>query len=209
MTIIGDLLPVPGDYRSQPSLSIYPQRLLARKERRTLKGIARDMERGRGSRTRTIYLVGNKRGYCRLSRSARKRQRGRDSQARKGGRKDGEYVAVERLVSILQRENLGEEQLLSDRIFRLGRGYREGREDRTFYAMDKEGDSMWGRSIGLEEEEVRSGRRWFRIGYPCCWEQELSVEACEVKASRSQEEYGKEFVEHGGKWYEVEAEVVL
>jgi hypothetical protein len=118
-------------------------------------------------------------------------------------------AAMEGLVQALARESLGGEELLSDRIFRLGPGFRESREDRTTYMLEKGGCSMWGRCVGLEQEDLLSGRRWFRVEYPDDWREEMTRKGCERKASTCLEDYGKQFVEYGGKWYEVESEVLI
>ena len=159
-------------------------------------------------RNRRRYKTGDQKGEQRVSRAVRMRRRN-SRLGISGGSADGEDAAMERLALAMESECLGEEELLSERIFRLGQGVREGREEKTFYEVDKGRDSMWGRTVGLEDEEVRSGRRWFRVEYPDSWRQLHTTEGCREKVAKSLEDYGKEFVEYGGKWYEVEREVVL
>jgi hypothetical protein len=85
--------------------------------------------------------------------------------------------------------------------YRLGRGRRRGREGGTEYTLDP-ADSWQGRLVVVNTSEVASGRRHFRVAYPDSWMQEYTGREREQKASRGLDDFGKQFVEHKGVWYE-------
>jgi hypothetical protein len=122
--------------------------------------------------------------------------------------------AIRELVEQLEEEELAkvmsEADVLGEHMvkYRLVGGYRPEKHGQTRYSIEDEleEETRWlGRLIVLNrEEEVVSGIRWFREEYPDSWMEEYTMEECESLASRSLGDYGKQFVEYQGTWYEAE-----
>ena len=152
-------------------------------------------------RTRSVYVTGEKKGELRVSRAARKRMKESVEERRvdeEGIQGVGELIGELQLDGNVDRVSIPTEK----RSFRLGKGWREGKTDQTRYEVDNEW-SLEGVRIEVEGDDVLSGRRWFKERFPDEWMNELSLKERESKAGRMQRDYGKEFVEHEGRWYEV------
>lgn len=89
--------------------------------------------------------------------------------------------------------------------YKLVGGFRETRDGPTRYSLEGVTERV-GRCcdavVLVGEEEKRSGQRWFRVPYPPSWTAKMSRRECAEKVARSCEDYGKEYVECGGVWYE-------
>ncbi len=144
--------------------------------------------------------------------SRRIRARRRDKQ--RGGAEWDERVAdtraMDELVRQLEKEHFEEELVEAMEgmtpqgcvvKYRLGRGLRRRREGATEYALDP-ADVWQGRLVVVNTADVMSGRRHFRVAYPDSWMQEDTRREREQKALRGLHDYGKEFVEYKGVWYE-------
>ena len=159
-------------------------------------------------RRRSIYLTGANKGELRPSRRTRHRRR---------RRRDEERLYEERLSAGIGKVGLADarvkdgpeaEMFVEGKTMLLGRGFREKPDGETRYEVESsEGEECGsrGRWIFLDGEEIRSGRRLFRVDYPDDWMDRLTKKGREEKASRGSEDYGKEYVEYEGLWWEVEA----
>ena len=177
-----------------------------------VKSMARDkrtkMEKKKksaGKYDRRFYLVGPRKGQPRPSRRTRARRR---EQRVTDGRRAGASV-VREIVEQLKEEELAkavsEAGVLGQNVvkYRLIGGYRLDKHGQTWYSMEEE--AQWlGQLVVLNEDDVVSGRRWFREEYPELWMEEYTMKGCEWQASRSLGDYGRQFVEYEGSWYEAE-----
>ena len=150
--------------------------------------------------TRNVYLSGSRRGEVRRSRRVRARQHGQSKLSR-SSRAD-EKVAVMRdgLSANEDREEPGRKR------YGLGSGYRDSREGITRFDVgceeEQNDDGFQGTIVGLDVDEVCSGRAWFRVPFPDRWMREYTKEEREQKALREAYDYGKEFVRYDGRWHE-------
>ena len=166
---------------------------------KTSKGVKRD---------RTVYLAGPKKGRARPSSGTRERRR-RDAGY---DRRRNDERALEELVQQLEDEEVEDAKTelktdasASGRVvkFRLGRGYREEREGVTEYSLYDEEESEWLKKlVFVSAADMKSGRRWFSEGYPEEWTEVCTKRELAKRAERSGRDYGKEFVEYRGRWYE-------
>jgi hypothetical protein len=88
--------------------------------------------------------------------------------------------------------------------YRLVGGYRSEKDGQTWYGMDDEDEQLLGRLVVLSKDDVESGKRWFREKYPDRWMEEYTTKKRMRLGSRSLGDYGKQFVEYKGTWYEAE-----
>ena len=87
----------------------------------------------------------------------------------------------------------------------LGSGYREARDEATRHCVElNDDDCRCGTLVVLDREDVLSGRRLFRVPFPETWMQQYTQSERKRKALRALADYGKEFVEHNGRWYEAD-----
>jgi hypothetical protein len=109
-------------------------------------------------------------------------------------------------------EAMSEVAVLDEHVakYRLGEGRRSDKHGQTWYTWDDDEDiESLGRLVVLNRDDVVSGRRWFREKYPDWWMEryrmnEITVKEMKEMASRSLGDYGKQFVEYKGTWYEAE-----
>jgi hypothetical protein len=59
-----------------------------------------------------------------------------------------------------------------------------------------------GKLVMISASDMDNGRRWFQEGYPERWIENYSPRELAKMAERSGADYGKEFVEYRGRWYE-------
>lgn len=143
-----------------------------------------------GGRSRRFYLGGLKRGEVRPSRRVRSKRR-----------ESEEWTAVCRVAGAYSQAAAGVTATEASSQWRLGRGYRDSRSGATRYAVGSD-DERVGEVVVLDAEDVCSGRRWFRVPFPDTWTAEYTRKGREEKSLGCLEEYGKEFVEYEGRWYE-------
>ncbi len=167
------------------------------------KAVTKKMEKG----GRRFYLSGPNEGQVRPSKRTRRRRRWQQICSRHTGDE-----AIEDLVEQVETKGfdgaageLGQGEGVL--VYRLAGGYRESRGSATRYGMDVDDDEDWrmtshGRLVTVEVHDIRSGKRWFREGYPDGWMEEYTRRGREKLASRRLDDYGKEFVEYDGHWYE-------
>ncbi len=151
-----------------------------------------------GKPDRRYYLSGPYKGQRRPSKQTRERRAGgaadRGETSVQGGKRQGN-------------ETVGcatHDSCPALRTFRLLGGVRETRSSRTVHPIGTEMPAAIGGAILRldEEEEVLNGRRWFRERYPADWYAEYEAQERRRKASTCLHDYGQEFVEFEGRWYE-------
>ena len=149
-------------------------------------------------RNRRVYLVGPNKGQPRPSWAARRKKR-EERELKREKEEFGEEGALEELELV---RRLEVEEVRGLVKFRLGRGYREERDGVTEYEW-YDGENDWeGEVIFLSVADISSGRRWFREEYPERWLEGYSEKELASMARRTRGDYGKEFVEFSGRWYE-------
>ena len=159
-------------------------------------------------RDRRFYLVGPKKGQPRPSKQTRVRRR---RQRMVDGQR-AEADAVGEVLRQLEEEELAEAMsevgVLEEHDvvkYRLVGGYRSEKDGHTWYPLENEDEiERLGRLVVLDKDDVVSGKRWFREGYPDHWMENYTMKKRKWLAERSLRDYGKQFVEYKGTWYEAE-----
>ena len=149
-----------------------------------------------GDGSRRFYLGGSRKGEVRASRRVRARRR--ESERCQWE----ERTAASQVAGADSQEVLDWTGTEGSSRWCLGRGYRDSPSGVTRYAVGEDGDKHDGKLVVLEAEEVRSGRRWFRVPFPDRWMAEYTKKGREEKLLGCLHEYGKEFVWYKGRWCE-------
>ena len=144
------------------------------------------------NRSRRFYLGGGRKGEVRPSRRARASTQGRKLEGRTVEMR-GAGADSQRLEDVAAKEGSS--------VWCVGQGYRDSPSGVTRYDVDSDGEHH-GELMVLSAEEVSSGRRWFRVPFPDGWMARYTKKGRDFSSLHCLDEYGKEFVEYQGGWYE-------